>query len=220
MTEQVLRKDAARNRARLIAAGRDLFAREGLDATLNDVAHHAGVGVATAYRRFANKEELIEAIWEQQVDELESILRDALRSEDPWDGLVLYLERSLAAQARDRGMAEIVAGRAWPGHYDQLRDRLAPLVDQVANRARERGVLREDVTGPDLIFLQIALIALASTVGDGNPPEERSDVRELHRRYLWIVLDGLRSSTSGHSVLPIEPLTVQQTHALLDPRRH
>src|SRR4051794_29857649 len=99
MTEQTLRKDAARNRERLIAAGRDLFAQRGLDATLNDVAHHAGVGVATAYRRFTNKEELIEAIWRQQVDELEAILHEALATPDPWDGLVLYLEHSLAVQA-------------------------------------------------------------------------------------------------------------------------
>ncbi|MFW6186460.1 MAG: TetR/AcrR family transcriptional regulator, partial [Actinomycetota bacterium] len=95
MTEQTLRKDAARNRERLIAAGRELFAQRGLGATLNDVAHHAGVGVGTAYRRFANKEELIEAIWQQQVDELEAILRAALAAPDPWEGLVLYLERSL-----------------------------------------------------------------------------------------------------------------------------
>ena len=53
--EQKLRKDAAANRERLLAAGRDLFARHGLGITLNDVAHHAGVGVGTAYRRFANK---------------------------------------------------------------------------------------------------------------------------------------------------------------------
>jgi AcrR family transcriptional regulator len=216
MTEQALRKDAARNRERLIAAGRELFAQRGRDASLNDVAHHAGVGVGTAYRRFANKEELIEAIWSQQVDELEAIAREALTTSKPWDGLVLYLERSLAAQVRDRGMVQILSGRTWPDHYDRQRDRLAPLVNQVADRAREAGVLREDVTGTDLIFLQIALAAVSGTVQDGTPPEGRSDAAELYRRYLWICLDGLRASVE-HSALPLPPLTTPETHTLLQP---
>ncbi|WPU09489.1 TetR family transcriptional regulator [Pseudarthrobacter oxydans] len=218
MTDQTLRKDAARNRQLLIAAGRDLFARRGLAATLNDVAHHAGVGVGTAYRRFANKEELIEAIWHEQVDELETVLREALAASDPWEGLVLYLERSLAAQSRDRGMAQMLAGRTWPDHYDQQRDRLAPLVDQVAARAREAGVLREDVTGTDLIFLQIALTDISGTVQDGTVPEGRGDADQLYRRYLWIVLDGLRASASGPTELPVAALSTYETHTLLQPR--
>ena len=56
MEEPKLRKDAARNRERLLVAGRQLFAQHGLDVSLNDVAHHAGVGVGTAYRRFSNKD--------------------------------------------------------------------------------------------------------------------------------------------------------------------
>ncbi|MCH6470754.1 TetR/AcrR family transcriptional regulator [Sinomonas terrae] len=218
MTEQVLRKDAARNRERLIAAGRDLFAHGGLDVTLNDVARHAGVGIGTAYRRFTNKEELIDAIWEQQVDEMESILRDALGTPDPWEGLVLYLERSLDAQARDRGLAEILAGRVWPSHYDRQRDRLAPLVDEIADRAREAGVLREDVVGTDLILLQIAITAVSTTVNSNALPKRSNDVARLYSRYLAIVLDGLRASTR-QSTLPVGPLTVEETHALLDPRR-
>ena len=110
-TEQKLRKDAAANRERLLTAGRELFARRGLGVTLNDVAHHAGVGVGTAYRRFSNKEELIDAILERQNEEIEQILHAALAEPDPWTGLVLYLERSLALQAQDRGMAQIFAGK-------------------------------------------------------------------------------------------------------------
>ncbi|MGO4145982.1 TetR/AcrR family transcriptional regulator [Paenarthrobacter sp. YAF11_1] len=219
MPQQILRKDAARNRDLLIAAGRDLFARRGLTATLNDVAHHAGVGVGTAYRRFANKEELIEAIWHQQVDELEAILQEALAAPDPWDGLVLYLEKSLAAQAADRGMAQMLAGRTWPDHYDQQRDRLAPLVDQIASRAREAGSLRGDVTGTDLIFLQIALTDISGTVQDGTVPEGRGDTDRLYLRYLWIVLDGLSTSKSGPTELPVPALEIHEAHTLLQPRQ-
>src|SRR5699024_1695046 len=111
MVEQKLRKDAARNRGLLLKAGRELFAERGLDATLNDVAHRAGVGVGTAYRRFSDKSELIDAIHVQQVAELEAILADALSCSDPWDGLVLYLEGSLRLQARDLGMAQSLSGQ-------------------------------------------------------------------------------------------------------------
>src|SRR3954462_15517268 len=107
--DRPLRKDAELNRQRLLAAATEVFAQRGLDATLNDVAHHAGGGVGTAYRRFTNKEDLIEAIWRQQVAELEAILHEALATPDPWDGLVLYLEHSLAVQARDRGMAQLLS---------------------------------------------------------------------------------------------------------------
>lgn len=217
MTKQALRKDAVLNRERLIAAGRELFAQRGLDVSLNDVAHHAGVGVGTAYRRFANKEELIEAIWDQQVDELEAICHEALSVEKPWDGLVLYLERSLAAQAKDRGMVQILSGHTWPDQYDKQRDRLAPLVNQIVDRAVDTGDLRKDVTGTDLIFLQIAFASVAGVVQDGTIPHGRQDATELHRRYLWIALDGLRASPQ-HSVLPLPPLTTTETHTLLQPR--
>lgn len=184
------------------------------------MAHHAGVGVGTAYRRFANKEELIDAIWRQQVEELETILREALNVADAWEGLVFYLERSLQVQARDRGIAQILSGRRLqPDQHDWQRDRLAPLVNQVAARARDAGDLRDDVTGTDLIFLQIAVTAISGAVHHGAAVDGRDDLDELYRRYLWIVLDGLRTSPAGHSLLPVAPLTTQQTHMMLRPKQ-
>lgn len=215
MGELVLRKDAVRNRERLLTAGRELFARRGFDATLNDVAHLAGVGVGTAYRRFANKEELIDAILVQHVDELEAILNEALNQSDPWEGLVLYLERSLAVQTKDRGLTQILSGHVRTEQYDWQRDRLAPLVDRVAERAREGGALREDVTGTDLILLQVAFTAVAVTAQNGPEIEERKDASELYRRYLWIALDGMRSAPNGITPLPVPPLTTSQAHTLL-----
>lgn len=217
--EQKLRKDAAANRERLLVAGRDLFARHGLGITLNDVAHHAGVGVGTAYRRFTNKGELIDAILERQDEEMEQILHAALAESDPWKGLILYLERSLALQSKDRGMAQIFAGRYGRAvTHDETRDRLAPLVNKVAERARDAGVLREDATGTDLIFLQIAFSSVAIVVQDGPRLDDRDDTEQLYRRYLWIALDGLRSDDST-SDLPVPALTTVQTHMLLRPQR-
>jgi AcrR family transcriptional regulator len=179
-------------------------------------------GVGAAYRRFANKDELIDAILVRQVDELEAILHQALASPDPWDGLVLYLERSLAVQAKDRGIAQLLSGRRIRSEqHDWQRDRLAPLVNQVAARAREAGVLRPDATGTDLIFLQIALAAISGTIQDGPALDGRADAEELYRRYLWIALDGLRASpTSGTSPLPVAALTTLETHSQLRSAPH
>jgi hypothetical protein len=79
--------------------------------------------------------------------------------------LVFFLEESLALHVRDRGMAELLTGRrARPEKQAQSRDRLAPLVNRVAERARDAGVIRADATGTDLIFLQIACMAISAVV--------------------------------------------------------
>src|SRR5436309_13964281 len=93
---RALRKDAAQNRERLLAAASELFAERGLNVTLNDIAHHAGVGVGTAYRRFPNKEAVIDALFEQQLDGLAALAEQALLDADSWHGLVWFLEQSLS----------------------------------------------------------------------------------------------------------------------------
>src|SRR4051794_27535899 len=107
-TSRTLRRDAALNRERLLAAARELFADRGLDVTLNDIARHAGVGVGTAYRRFANKGEVIEALFEQSLEDIAAVAREALDDPDPWLGLVGFLERSLQMQFGDRGLNQIM----------------------------------------------------------------------------------------------------------------
>src|SRR4051812_49978584 len=106
--DRPLRKDAERNRQRLLAAAGELFAERGLDVTLNDIAHHAGVGVGTAYRRFANKEEVIDALFEESLQDLASVANEALDDPDAWRALVTFLERSLHMQFGDRGLNQIM----------------------------------------------------------------------------------------------------------------
>src|SRR3954454_13168984 len=97
-TTRALRRDAALNRERLLAAARELFAEQGLNVTLNDIAHHAGVGVGTAYRRFANKEAVIDALFEEELQKVAGVANEALTDPDAWSGLVTFLERSLHMQ--------------------------------------------------------------------------------------------------------------------------
>src|SRR3954452_23985090 len=104
-TTRPLRKDAAKNRERLLASARELFAEHGLGVTLNDIAHHAGVGDGTAYRRFANKEEVIDALFEERLQPVEAAARESLEEPDPWLALTGYLERTLQLQFGDRGLS-------------------------------------------------------------------------------------------------------------------
>lgn len=206
-----LRRDAARNRDRLLVAARELFAERGLDVTLNDVAHHAGVGVGTAYRRFANKEEVVDALFEESLERVAAAARDALAEPDPWLGLVGFLERSLHLQLGDRGLTQVMndpaLGRERVG---EARTRIAPLITSLVERARAAGVVRADLEQTDVVLLQVALAAVVEATRGVEP--------ELYRRYLALVLDGIRADRAL-TPLPVAALTAEQTHAAMTRRR-
>ena len=76
-SERPLRRDAERNRQRILDAARELFTERGLAVTLNDIAHHAGVGVGTVYRRFPDRVQLIEALFEQRLEQIRELAEAA-----------------------------------------------------------------------------------------------------------------------------------------------
>ena len=200
-----LRKDAAENRERLLGAASELFAERGLNVTLNDIAHHAGVGVGTAYRRFANKEEVIDALFEQRLQQVEDAAKRALAEPDAWDGLVMYLGDALAMRYGDRGLNQIMNNRALGDtRVAEVRDRIAPIISELVEKAKQQGVVREDFDQSDLIFLQLGLSAIMEQTRDVSP--------ELYRRYLIMMLDAIRTDPRGLSELPVAPLTVNETH--------
>ena len=207
-----LRRDAVLNRERLVAAARELFAEHGFEVTLDDIARHAGVGVGTAYRRFANKGELLDAIFAEQTVELAAAADAAIADPDPWHGLVSYLEASLALQLRERGLAQIVSGdRISVEQHDWNREVMAPKNRALVARAQEAGMLRGDVTGTDLTFIQVALNAVMARSRHAQP--------DLYRRYLHLMLDGLRAVPGKPTPLPVAALTSDQTHAVMGPTR-
>lgn len=215
--KQPLRKDAAENRRLLVEAAKEVFAERGFDATLHDVARQAGVGVGTVYRRFANKQELMEEIYAEQVEELETILHQALEK-DPWEGLVYYLETAMANQVRDRGMAQIISGQHMgTSLFDASKDRTAPLVNHLAARAVEAGVVRKEITGTDLILIQLSLLQIANFQRLDGAAEVRADISGLYRRYLYLALESLRPHANALE-LPAVALTTEETHALFSLR--
>ena len=202
---RTLRKDAELNRQRLIEAARELFATHGLDVTLNDVAHHAGVGVGTAYRRFANKEALIDALFEERLQEVAAAAAEALADPDAWHGFVAFTETALRMQMEDRGLKDIMSNPALgEQRVKEARDRIGPLVDSIVERAKEQGRLRPDFQGSDQVFLTLALGAVADTTRNTRP--------ELYRRYLTMFLDGLSTNRGPLTPLPVEALSADQTH--------
>lgn len=204
---RTLRKDAEANRRRLLIAARELFAERGLDVTLHDIAARAGVGVGTAYRRFANKGEIMDALFGLQVEEISRIADEALADPDPWRALVTYLERVMTLQAGDRGLAQILSGRRIrPEQHDWSRSVIAPKVNAITARAKEAGALRDDVEGTDLVFIQVGLNAIAERSREVSP--------ELYRRYLHLMLDSIRAHPDQLD-LPVSALTVDQTHAAM-----
>src|SRR5436309_3675716 len=105
---RALRRDAVLNRERLLAAARELFAEQGFGVTLDDVARHAGVGVGTAYRRFANKEELIDELFNERVAEIAALADEALARDDAGPAFFWFIERYVGFQAENRGFREVM----------------------------------------------------------------------------------------------------------------
>src|ERR1700688_3298976 len=186
VTERPLRKDAERNRQRVLEAARELFAGRGLGVSLNDIARHAGVGVGTVYRRFPDKEVLIEALFEERLAELEAIALAGLAMADPWDGIVATLTGVLELQEADRGFKELIlyVDRSRDG-IAPIRARMAPIVAELMARAKAAGQLREDIGPQDFPLLQILLGAVIDVSRDASPG--------LWRRYLELILQGMRA---------------------------
>ena len=207
---RAMRRDAVQNRERLLVAARELFAQQGFDVTLDDIARHAGLGVGTAYRRFANKSELLDALFTEQTVELAATADAGLADPDPWHGLVNYLEESLALQLRDKSLAQVVSGnRISIEQHDWHREVMAPKNRALVARGREAGVLRDDVEGTDLTFILVGLNAIMTRSREGHP--------DLYRRYLHLLLDGLRAEPASPTPLPVTALTSDQTHVVMGP---
>ena len=201
-----LRRDAEENRRRLLEAAREVFAEAGFEATMDDVAARAGVGVGTAYRRFANKEELIGALFQDRIDELEAIIDRALAEEDPWQGVVSYLEGSIELQACDRGLKELVfSSQRHREFVEQARSRLKPRVDELVARAHAAGRLRPGIEATDLVVVQVMLGAV-SDPAVGEPA--------AWRRFLPVLLDGLAADRPDP--LPGAALSLEQLDVVME----
>jgi AcrR family transcriptional regulator len=182
-----LRCDAERNRQQILLAARAAFAERGVTVTLDEIAQRAGVGVGTVYRRYSNKDDLIDELYEDIVAEIGAVAEAELAQDDPWKGLVGFFEQSLEMQASNSALKDIMTGGRHRGRERcaRARERVAPLVSELFERAKQSGRLRADVTETDMAMIGVMLGAVIDSTRTTEP--------DAWRRYLGIVLDGLQT---------------------------
>jgi AcrR family transcriptional regulator len=208
-TAPTLRRDARANRDRILEAARACFATQGVDVPVEEIAQRAGVGMGTLYRRFPTKHDLVEAVLAESLDAFVTAAEEGLAEPDPWTGFSGFVTRVLELHVENRALREVLAGTEHGSAREAVRSRVRPLVRRLIERAHEDGSLRADFTPEDmpLVFM-----------GGGRVLEAARDVApDLWRRYLGLLLDGLRAE--GATPLSRGPLTRRQLHRLLEGAR-
>lgn len=177
-----MRADARRNQERLIEAAREIFARDGGGASMEAVARQAEVGVGTLYRHFPKRIDLVEAVYRTDVDNLVRTADDMMAELDPWPAVVAFLDAFLDyARGKRTFLNELrEAFDKNPGLKIDMAERVEQAMQKVVARAQAAGVVRKDVTGPDLMQLVGPMCTNAALT------EEQSG------RLLQLILDGLR----------------------------
>ena len=187
--DRALRADARRNREAVTGAAKKLFADQGLDAQMPDVAKAAKVGVGTVYRHFPTKDDLIAALVAERFERLAQKAREDLEMTDAWEGICDFIRFAAQIQADDRGLCEVMGSRPEVMNAAATAAGLAELCEQLVKRAQHSGELRRDLVWEDIPMIACGLgrITQATT----GPAAGRWP------RLVEIILDGLRAPGSG-----------------------
>ncbi len=201
-----LRVDAERNRAALLDAAREVFAEQGLEAPLEEIALRAGVGIATLYRRFPNRGQLVAAALVGNFAQYAEAAERALAAPDPWAGFAGFIERICELQAADRGLSDLLS-MALPGdeRIEQLRRLANDRVVELIERTKAAGRLREDFAGEDILLLLVAHAAVVDVT--------RQDAPDARRRFVALMLDAFQRQ--DEAALPAPPTSAQMKRAML-----
>lgn len=207
-----LRRDAERNRQAILRAAAEVIGERGLEASLDDVARRAGVGIGTVYRRFPCKEALTEALFAERLDALVAIAEQSLAGPDPGAGLHRYLEGAAELLVADRGLRQILMFA--PFGHDQAchaREKLQPVVGRLIERAQAAGMVRADLRASDIPPIMLMLAAAADYARPVRP--------NGWRRYLRLLADSLAPSRSEPTALPEPALTLDELRLAMQARR-
>ena len=203
-----LRADAELNRGRILTAAQQVFGEQGVAAPLSEVAARAGVGIATLYRRFPDRDALVAEAFEDAFARYDSSADQALAETDPWTAFAGLVERMGALQAENLGFAHLIQSslplaRTGGG----ARERSYRKVVEVIDRAKGAGVLRDDFSPEDLPILSFALAGILDTT--------RDDLPDAWTRHVALFLAGCRPpaepSARGSTLPPApEPISLQR----------
>jgi len=206
-TPRRLRVDAERNRVALLDAAREVFAEQGLEAPLEEIALRAGVGIATLYRRFPTRGQLVAAALVDKIAQYAEAAEQALAIADPWAGFASFVERICELQADDRGLSDLLSMTLpTDDRIEQLRKLANQRMTRLVARAKAAGRLRQEFVVEDLLVL---LVANASVVH-----VTRQDAPDAWRRYVALMLDAF-GQAGEPSALPAPPTRAQMTGAML-----
>jgi AcrR family transcriptional regulator len=196
-----LRADAQQNRGRIIEIAGRLFAERGLDVPMAAIARHAGVGVATLYRRFPTRESLISEVFDEQFAACSSVVDEALSDPDPWRGFCAGIAKGCEMQAADRGFSAAVI-TAFPGMLDigSQEDRALAGFAEVIRRAKQAGRLRADFAVED-----VALLLMAN---NGIISDNTETAVAASRRLVAYLLNSFRAENAG-PLPPSAPLELR-----------
>lgn len=188
VAEKPLRADARRNREKVLKAARAVFAEQGRDAQIDDVARRADVGVGTVYRHFPTKDALLRALSDETFEVVAAYAREALERDDPWEAFLDVLWFGASKTAGDRAFSEILAAtpdslRRCPGEVD-----LQVSGAELMRRSKAAGRMRPDARIEDIPLL---MCGVGSASGMEHP------CPDAWRRHLGILLDGLRAEAAS-----------------------
>ncbi len=201
------RRDALRNRKLLTDKAREIFAEQGLDAPLDEIAKRAGVGNATLYRHFPTRAALVDEVFRDALTETTAAGELARTAEDAWTGLTQYLHTVFADLAADRGTNDLMTTKLeGVTSLEAIHAHNRTTIDGLLRRGQEQGAIRPDLTTEDLLF---ALAALGRTV-----PALTMAAPDAWLRPLALLLDGLRARPAVPP-LPASALTSAQLGEVL-----
>jgi AcrR family transcriptional regulator len=177
-----LRADARRNRERIVHAAREVFARQGGDAQIDDIARAACVGVGTVYRHFPHKDVLLGELVAERFRMMADNAEHALEVEDPWEAFAGMLRTNAQFCAGEIGVQQALSRGpdAWEYAAPEI-ERLRDTADQLIVRAQRAGVMRRDFTVDDIPMLMAGLSSTMAVPGYD------------WRRHLEIILAGIRA---------------------------
>lgn len=203
-----MRADARRNRDAALAAAEALYAEQGLEVSLNEIARRANIGNATLYRHFPTREELLSEVYAVHLERYCTIAEDAAQAVDPVGALRDCVTATCELQSTNRGLADLLASlQPMSPHVEELRTRHYRAIVTLFDRAARSGAARADVTPEDLAVLLIANAGLIHRTVDTAP---RASARLVG---LW--LSGVLCA-EGVDVPPA-PSEHQMRRALHDP---
>ncbi len=178
-----MRADARRNRARILAAARDVFAEKGPGASTDEVAERAGVAIGTVFRHFPAKQALLQAIMKDLLSRLAQEAATLIADGDPATGLFTFFTQTVSQAAQQKTVADLLAGTGLTLQAAGSVQLLRPEIEGLLARAQQAGAVRQDVRADEVLAL------LASTCQGALAGGWTAD---LQRRTLTIIFAGLR----------------------------